>query len=385
MIGINPLVWQQLTYQKSRLFVSILGVTFSVSLMFIQMGFRDGLFENSVTLHHALDADLVLIHQDTNYFFDLKNFPRRFIYNILGIIEVKSAQPFYFYFADLKNPQTLVSRRISIGAFPPDKSVFKLEGVQKNLEIIKQEDTFLFDRLSRSEYGPIASQVETNRAVTTELANRKIKIGGLFSLGGGVMSADGLLVTSDLNYSRLLNIPLEKVNMGVIKIDSGIDPESVIPRISAKLPSNLKVITLEKFMEIEKEYWSNSTPIGFIFNLGTIIGCLFGGIIVYQILYTQISDNLYIYATFKAIGYTNFYLVGIVLKQAMLISIMGYLPGFIVCLYLYDFVRDATRLPMSMTFSRALIVGFLTIAMCSLASLLAMNKLRFADPAELFR
>ncbi len=138
-------------------------------------------------------------------------------------------------------------------------------------------------------------------------------------------------------------------------------------------------------MELEKQHWAESTPIGFIFNLGTIIGLVFGGVIVYQILYSQIADSLYIYATFKAIGYSKIYLISIVIQQAVLMSLMGYIPGFILCLGLYQFVQDATRLPMFMTFSRALIVLLLTITMCSIAGLLAMKKLQSADPADLFR
>jgi putative ABC transport system permease protein len=172
--------------------------------------------------------------------------------------------------------------------------------------------------------------------------------------------------------------------MGVVKLKSGINPQSVILAASKELSKDVKLITLEEFMKLEKETLAKSTPIGFIFNMGTVIGCVFGGIIVYQILYTQISDSIYIYATFKAIGYTNSFLVKVVLQQAFLMSIFGYIPGFGSCLYMYNLVQESTRLPMIMNFGRALMVLLLTIVMCSLAGLLAMNKLRSADPAELF-
>lgn len=380
----TSIAWLQLIHRKNRLLVTILGVTFAVLLMFIQLGFRDGLFEDAVNIHKTLDADLVLLHTDTQRFFEMKPFPRRYLYNISATNGISSVNPFYFSIGNFKNPETFVSSPILVCAFKPDKPVFNLAKVNQQREILQKPNTVLFDRLSRPDYGDIVVNFAKHGEVLTELSNRQTKVGGLFSLGGGIMSADGAIITSDLNYSQLLNKPLEKVYMGVVKLQPGVDAETIIKQVSPNLPKDVKLITLEEFMRLEKEFLAQSTPIGFIFNMGTVIGCVFGGIIVYQILYTQISDSLYIYATFKAIGYANQFLVKVVLQQAFLMSIIGYIPGFAFCMYLYSFVQDATRLPMIMTFSRALIIMILTIVMCSLAGLLAMNKLRSADPAELF-
>ncbi|MFN6478175.1 ABC transporter permease DevC [Nostoc sp. DedQUE07] len=384
MSATTPVAWLQLIHRKSRLVVTITGVTFAVMLMFIQLGFRDGLFEDAVVFHKKIQADLVLLHRDTERFFDMKVFPRRYLYNISAVDGIASVNPFYFSVTNFKNPETFVNRPIAIAGFTPDQPVFNLPEVNQQKELIKAADTILFDRLSRPEFGPIVAELEKHGEVTTEVSNRQIKVRGLFSLGGGVMTADGVIITSDLNYSEILNHPLEKVQMGVIQVKPGVDPESIIKKISKDLPQDVKLMTLENYIKLEKDVLAQSTPIGFIFNMGTVIGCVFGGIIVYQILYTQISDSLFIYATFKAIGYANSYLVKVVLQQAILMSLIGYIPGFAVCMYLYNFVQEATRLPMIMTITRGVTVMLLTIVMCSLAGMLAMNKLRSADPAELF-
>lgn len=385
MISKTPIAWLQLTFQKSRLLVTLLGIVFAVFLMFMQLGFRDGLFEDSITIHKTLQADLVLLHVDTQNFFAMKAFSRRRLYDISAIEGVESVNPFYFASADFKNPETFTTKRIAICAFNPARPVFNLAEVNQQLEIIQQDNTVLFDRLSRREYGAIASEFAKKGVVTTELANRRIRIGGLFSLGGGVLSSDGFLITSDLNFASLLDQRLEAVPLGLINVQPGIEPESIVKNISTQLPKDVKLLTMQQFMDLQKNFVAKATPIGFIFNLGTVIGCVFGGTIVYQILYTQISDNLYIYATLKAIGYASVYLVGTVLQQAVLLSLMGYMPGLILSLYLYNLVEDGTRLPMFMTFMRGAIVLILTIVMCSFASLLAMSRLRSADPADLFQ
>ncbi|MGF1540616.1 MAG: ABC transporter permease DevC [Pleurocapsa sp.] len=385
MINKTPVAWFQLIYDKTRLFVTILGVTFAVFLMFIQLGFRDGLFEDSITIPKTLDADLVLIHVNTKNFFDMEPFPQRRLYQLASVDSIYSVSPFYFSVGKFKNPDTAVTRIIPICGFRIDKPVFKLAEITQQLPIIKQENTILFDRLSRSQYGAIALDFQKNGKVTTEISNQKITVGGLFSVGGGVLSSDGLVITSDSNFARILDEPLEKVQMGIIKLKPGIKPENLVKQINLQLPKDVRVMTMEQFMVLEKAYWATATPIGFIFNLGTAIGCIVGGTIVYQILYTQISDNLDIYATLKAIGYAHAYIIKIVVQQSLLMSIIGYLPGLIACLYLYGFVRDATRLPVFMTLDRASIVLILTIIMCCISSLLAMNKLRSADPADLFK
>lgn len=381
-----PVAWLQLTHSKSRLIITVVGVTFAVLLMFIQLGLRDGMFEDSITIHKTLQADLVLLSSETDSFWKIyaRPLPRSILYNLLSVRGVESISPFYSARGNFKNPKTFVKKTIVVCAFKPDKPAFNLPEINQQLEIIKKPDTFLFDRLSRSEYGSIASDVEKQETITTELSDHQIKVSGVFSIGGGVFSADGLLITSDINYSRIFNEPLEKVHLGLIKIDENIDSKVIIKRITEKLPSELKVITMQEFMEIEKSYWAKATPIGFIFNILAFISFIFGGIIVYQIIYTQIADYLDVYATLKAIGYATTYLISIVFQEAVIMSIIGYIPGFALCMYFYGFVQDATRLPMFMTFNRALIVLLLTNFMCSVAGILAMNKIRSADPADLF-
>ena len=381
-----PIAWLQLSHRKSRLIIATLGVTFAVILMFVELGLRDGLFDDSVTIHKSLEADLVVLSSETDSFWKsyARPLPRSLLYNLSAIPGITSVMPFYLALGNFKNPATFVKKTIAICAFRPDRSTFNLPEVNQQLGVIQRPDTFLFDQLSRAEFGPIASALQEQGTLTTELSNKTIKVGGLFSLGGGVFSADGVLITSDINYSHIFNEPLEKVHLGLIKIDPNIPLEVIIENISAKLPDNQKAIAMQDFMNLEKEYWSKATPIGFIFNTLAVISFIFGGIIVYQIIYTQISDYLHVYATLKAIGYANHYLMMTVIQEAIIMSILGYTPAFVICIKLYSFVKEATRLPLAMSLSRGLIVLFLTFAMCSIAGMLAVNKIRSADPADLF-
>jgi putative ABC transport system permease protein len=83
-------------------------------------------------------------------------------------------------------------------------------------------------------------------------------------------------------------------------------------------------------------------------------------------------------------GYRNSYLLMVVFQEAIILSILGYFPGFVLGLGLYNLTRGATNLPMVMTLTRAVIVLVLTIIMCCISGAIAVRKLQAADPADIF-
>jgi putative ABC transport system permease protein len=137
-------------------------------------------------------------------------------------------------------------------------------------------------------------------------------------------------------------------------------------------------------LDAEVAYWATATPIGFVFAFGVVMGLVVGTIIVYQILFADISDHLKEYATLKAMGYANRFLAKVVLMQAVILGLIGFLPGLAVCERLYAVARQATMLPMAIEPVRTSQVLGLTLFMCCGSALIAMRKLRAADPADVF-
>ena len=201
---------------------------------------------------------------------------------------------------------------------------------------------------------------------------------------GASFAADGNIITSDSTFLQLFPRQASEVDIGLISLKPGADVEQVREQLAAGLPNDVKVLTLEDFAEIEKNYWANGTGIGFIFGLGVGVGFIVGIVIVYQILYSDVSDHLPEYATLKAIGYSDRYLLGVLTQEALLLAILGYIPGFILSFGLYQVAYAATLLPIAMTLERAGSVLVLTIIMCSVSGAIAMRKLRSADPADVF-
>jgi putative ABC transport system permease protein len=384
MMSKIPLSWLQLTREKTRLAVALAGIGFADILMFMQLGFRDALYYSNVRIHSSLQGDIVLINSQSNAVLSMRSFSQRRLYKALELPAVESVHPIYLDYTAWKNPVTGRPRSILTFGINPEVNVFNLPGVQENLDKLKLPDVVLFDRSSRVEYGPIAADFIQGKTVTAEVRRRKIKVGGLFTLGAS-FGADGNLITSDVNFFRIFsNRQRGLIDIGLIKLKPGADLAATTQDLRNYLPKEINVLTKQEFIDFERNYWANSTAIGFIFTLGTIMGFIVGTVIVYQILYTEVADHLAEYATLKAIGYTQGYLLSVILQEAFLLAVVGYIPGFFSALVLYKMARDATLLPVVMSIDRALMVMILTIIMCFISGAIAVRKLRSADPADIF-
>ncbi len=379
-----PLAWLQLTREKVRLIVALAGIGFADILMFMQLGFRQALFESAVSLYKNLDGDIVLINPQSSSLVSMKTFSQRRLYQALAFDSVESVHPIYLGFNGWKNPQNRQIRSIFIIGVKPGDRVLKLPGVKQNIDKLNIPDTVLFDRDYRTEFGQVAADFNQGKTISTEVGGRRIKVGGIFNLGTS-FAINGTLITRNLTFVRLVkDRKAGLIDLGMISLKPGHNPDFVVQQLREYLPKDVKVISKQELLEFEKSYWHSSTAVGFIFTLGTIIAFVVGTVIVYQILYSEVSEHLPEYATLKAMGYTQKYLLVVVFQQALILAILGYIPGFALAIIQYKIAKSATLLPIEMTGTRALIVLILTILMCFISGAIAVRKLRDADPADIF-
>ena len=379
-----PLSLLLLTRHPVRLLVALAGISFAGILMFMQLGFRDGLFDASVTAHRLFDADVVLISPRSASSVSMEAFPRRRLVQTLADPDVDGVTPVHWGLMLWRNPETRRNRSILALGFNPDDPFFVDPSLAQKTDALKQKGRILFDQLSRPEFGPIADWYRDGRVVETEIAGNRVRVAGLVSLGTS-FGADGNLLTSTETFLDLMpQKPPGAIEVGLVRLKPGADPEQVVSRLRQRLPKDVSVLTKQGFIDFEQNYWKSSTSIGFIFTLGAAMGFVVGCVIVYQVLYTDVSDHLPEYATLMAMGYRLSHLLGVVVREGFYLAAMGYVPAYMAGQGLYWFVRDATKLPVGMDLSRALTVLVMILVMCMLSSFLAMRRLIDADPAEIF-
>jgi putative ABC transport system permease protein len=380
----TPLGWLQLSHEKSRLLVALSGIAFADVLMFMQLGFETALYDSNTRLHRSLHADIVLISPQARNLQSMSSFSRRRLYQAMDVPGVKSAEPMYVSNSIWKNPQTRRETGVLVIGFNPDKPAFDLPDVNQQLQTLKLPDHVLFDRGARGDYQQAIAQIDQGQILTTEIEQRTIRITGLFKVGAS-FGADGSLITSDQNFLRIFSRrQSSNISLGLIRLKPGYDAKQVTIALKAYLRDDIKVLTHAEFIEFENNFWRTNSPIGFIFSLGVSMGFVVGVIIVYQVLSTDVNAHIKEYATFKAIGYRNYYLLGVVFEEALILAFLGFIPGVAVSLGLYQITRVATNLPIYMTLMRGLQVIFLTFIMCAISGAIATRKLQSADPADMF-
>ncbi len=380
----TPLGWKQLQKNKGRLLVAIGGIGFADLLIFAQLGIQGALFESNTLLVQSLNADIVI--RSTQYR-DLSlpsTFPRRRIFQIRDVNGVESAEALYTDTIVWKNPQTLKKTQLTLAGQNIERPGLKIPEITPHLDKLNQPDTFVFDKFARGEYAKVVEKVKQGESVKTEIDRRTIQVVGLFPLGAS-FATDGTLITSQENFLRFFpNRNAGQVTLGLVKIKAGADVNQVLADIQATLPKDAIATTKLGYLDVEQAYWASNTPIGVIFGLGAVMAFMVGIVIVFQILSTDVNEHLGEYATFKAMGYGDRFIIFIVLEEAMILAVLGFIPGLALALGQYALIANVAALPISMTFARLSFVFFLTMVMCGVSGMIAMRKIQSADPADIF-
>lgn len=381
-MGQIPLAWLNLLHERTRLLVAVTGVAFAVLLIFMNLGFLGALTTTASTVYAQIDAEIFLSSPQSLEISSTRVFPRERLSQAAGVEGVVRVMPLYSEYLLWRNPETGESRATFVYGINPSDPVFLMPELQapEARGILQQPNTVFMDRLSRPEFGPQTPGLET------EAGRRQVIIGGQYTLGGG-FAADGTLIMGDQNFRRFFAPrPLSQINLGLIKLTPAANPDQVADKLRSHLPQDVQVFTKAEIIANDERFWLETTSIGFIFGLGVVVSFVVGTVIVYQILYTDIRDHLPEYATLKAMGYRNFYLFQVVLQEALLLAGLGYIPGLIAALLLYDLTVNATAgsLPVSMNWGRVFFVMVLTFAMCSLSGLISVRRATNADPADVF-
>lgn len=377
------LAFKQLVYEKPKTFAAIIGVVFATILVFMQLGFRDSLFASAASAPKRLRADLFIVNKQTEAMWRSVPFDRRELMRSYAHSAVKEVISLYIGQARFKNPENFTSHTILVYATDPYANSFGRDDIDAYKYLLSQSDKIIFDVASRPDFGPI-EKLLNNGKVFTEINDRAVEIVGTFRMGTS-FAADGNLITSDSNFIRLFpSRDMSLIDVGLIRLDEKSDPNLVKEELTKLLDEGIHIFTYQEIMDFELNYWRNKTPIGFIFGFGMFMGLVVGMVIVYQILFTNITNHLSEYATLKAIGYSNKYLVLIVLAESIYLALAGFFPGFIISLFLYSFTENATFIPMPMGFAKAIKVFSLIIGMCFFSGMLAIKKLRDANPADMF-
>ena len=382
-----PLAWLQLKREPVRYLVAVTGIGFAALLMYMQIGFQSGLLTSATTFYQNLNADLFIISQSTLNSGSYQQFPQSLLYRSLGVSGVKEATPLYVVNIRTQRLNGTKPTSLRLIGFNPEADIFNIPEIKLQSHKIKIPGYVLFDELGNKNTGPIAKAVKENGSQELILSDftKTYRAVGLFRMGS-TFAADSNIISSDATVIQLASRQINQgeISLGVIKLKSTSETMRVQRYLQKMYGKELQVLTKSQLIEAEKNYWNSATALGIVFGFGTFMGLLVGGIVVYQVLYTDVSDHLKEYATLKAMGFSNTFILSIVIQEALLLATSAFIPATLVSAGLYAFLSSATAIRISMTPDKILLVGFMTFMVCTASAIIAIGKLRDADPASVF-
>jgi putative ABC transport system permease protein len=385
LLGRTPLGWLQLVHHPLRFAMAIAGVAFAVVLVFMQLGFMNMLFDTTVMFHRQIKADIVLVNPVARNLIDIRTFPRRRLIQALGVEGVADGEAMHIAQVNWVKPGTQDRGIILAFGFRPDFDALQTSGVAEQLPNLVLPGTALFDTGSRGNFVAFSQMIRNGLRPSTEIAGKAISFEGIFRIGASFGAEGSIIVSEQTFFAISPKANPATPNLGMLRVEPGQDPAVVARRVAdAVAGEDVKVMTVPEFIAQSRNFLIKESPIAYIFTFGVIMGLVVGIVIVIQILSTDVQDHLPEYATFKAMGFTNRALLGVVYEQSAILTVLGFVPGFVISLGLYELVRRGVSMPIAMPLDRVVLVFAMTAAMCAIAGTIAMRRVSRADPAEVF-
>jgi putative ABC transport system permease protein len=370
------LAFRNLFHDRVRLTVTLIGILFAIVLVAVQLGLYLG-SSYMITAHidHA-NADLWITTYGAKSFEDggLLLTPRE-RHQALATPGVKAVIPLIVKFAEWRKPAGGSTRVVIVGTDAEDGGLEPWALVDGTWEDIKAPESVAVDRTYLKDLG-ISGIGDTSQIATGRVRVR--------ALTDGVRSfTQSPYAYTTLNRARsLIGVDGERTTFYLVQLEPGADVNAVQQDLRGRL-DGAEVLTQEEFRNRSLKQWLFRTGAGVALIGGALLGSLVGTVIVAQTLYSSTKDHLNEFATLRALGSSSGYIHQVILMQAGLSAVMGYILGMTVALGIL-WLSQGSVLPLVMTPGLAFWLFTLTVGMCAISALAAIFKVMKIDPAVVF-
>jgi putative ABC transport system permease protein len=369
--------WHNVFQNKKRTLAAVGGISFSILLVFMQLGFLDATRTAAASLFQIFDYELGLVSERYKFLGAPDSFDRMRLTQALVLPEVEAAASLRIARGSWKDLATKSTSQLLIFGIPVEPRFIRDPGVRAGLETLRKNNAVMVDLFSHKDYGDLSVGKEV------EVNGKSVSIASHFRLGVTLFSEGCVIVSSD-DFSRLTLESGRTVSYGFLRLRPGSDPVRVRDRLKGVLPDDVLIFTKKEMIQQEQDYFLSVKPVGVIFQVGVLVAFIVGVVILFQVLNTDITTRLDEFATLKAMGFGDWSIYGIGIQQAMLYALMGYFPSLLLGFVVFHVVHLLSRIPMNLDFPMALFVFSMSLLMCVLSCILGLQKVKKTDPAELY-
>jgi putative ABC transport system permease protein len=383
LFGRLPIGWLQLTHKRSRFAAALAGVAFANVLVFVQLGLMNSMAAATLRPYSFFEADIMISAGDANALAEGGNVARQWMLQAMADADVQEGMGLFVGNVTWDRGGTDIG--LTTFGIDPAQRAFVSPGVTADLALLQVQNAVILDRLARGLSREEAAAIRPQTPVTLEAQGRTLTALDTFA-GGGGFGGDGYMLASDQTFLGLFP---ERSSAApdhiLLRLRPGADVEAAVTRLRGLISDpTLRIRGYAEAAAEDLRYQQTQRPTGVIFGFGVLIGVLVGLVIVYQVLSADVADHMREYATFKAMGYGPRFFLGVVFEEALILGVLGFVPGVAIGTGILALMGKVTTLPLTMSWSMALMVFAGTILFSALSGAIATRRLAAADPADLF-
>lgn len=384
-----PLGAQQLKRQRTSTLLSLAGVTASLLVIFAQLGIERAVYDSAVRLHRTVAADLVLVPYGFKSLQLHAEVPVAMTDIVSANSSVAGTMPLWFGVMSMTHAGMSTSRRIAWYAIDVERPAIDVPGLRENLYKLREARRMLYDRESRPYFGDLGEIGEGKEVPVLGPPDnrgllRQLFVVGTFAVGPNVLN-DGAVMMSEGTMSEVFGAWWsDRPAFIAIRLVPGADPATVEKDLNRELAGRGEVITISEFESREKSYWSRETPVGYITDLGFVMGVMIGMVFIYYAQYQIIRFYLPEYAILKSLGYDWWFFLFMIGQIGAAIITPAFLVAFTLGRVVYGITEAAMHLGMSMGLREMAVALAACVVMTVVSSLFAIRRLWKVDPIMLF-
>ena len=371
-----PLAQRNLFHDKVRLTVTLTGIVFAVVLIVVELGLFVGFTVTTSGLVDHSNADLWVTSKHVPYVELGVPFSERKLYQVRAVPGVAEAQKIVSRWSQWKRADGREESVQIVGINPDSVMEQPWNLVQGSVQDLKQPDAVIMDDMYKDKLAV------HHLGEVFEINGRRARVVG-FTHGIRSFTTSPYVFTTFKRAQEYVKLPEDQTIFVLVKLVPGANVEQVRRDILGSV-QNVEVFTSHEFSRMTQIYWMFTTGAGVAVLLAALLGLVVGFVVVAQTIYATTMDHLREYGTLKAMGAPNSYVYKVIIKQAAMSAVIGYVLGMIVSAFVVRASQSggaAILLPLPM----AIGMFFLTLAMCVGAALVSISKVTSLDPAVVFK
>lgn len=385
-----PLGAQQLKRQRTSTLLSLAGVTASLLVIFAQLGIERAVYDSAIRLHRTVAADLVLVPYGFKSLQLHAEVPVAMIDIVSANPSVAGTMPLWFGVMSMSHAGMPTARRIAWYAIDVERPAIDVPGLHENLYRLREARRMLYDRESRPYFGDLgeiaddAAEVPVLGPPDNRGLLRQLFVVGTFAVGPNVLN-DGAVLMSEGTMAEVFGAWWsDRPAFIAIRLAQDADPVGVRQELNRALAGRGEVITKAELEARERRYWSRETPVGYITDLGFVMGVMIGMVFIYYAQYQIIRFYLPEYAILKSLGYDWWFFLFMIGQIGAAIITPAFLVAFTLGRFVYGATEAAMHLGMSMGLREMGVALIACVVMTVVSSLFAIRRLWKVDPIMLF-